>query len=199
MFSITYLWLISGSTLRSATSHLPLHTSTTIPMALSSTATSILYSIIFLTHATVTRLTCLLPKRHVFLTSSGRARLENFTSAFQYANRAHDTMPLSSITSTPLLESGWQSPEYYKNKQEHHIPPPTTPSDIWSFGCMIFNVRNFTSLFPNSSIGALLFCRFLRSRHRSTRLKIRNSRRSSVREWHLIQQSNALAWIVVFY
>ncbi|KAF8596044.1 kinase-like protein [Ceratobasidium sp. AG-I] len=48
--------------------------------------------------------------------------------------------PLSSITSTVYGKSRWRCPEYYKDRGENYIPPPTAASDIWSFGCVIVNI-----------------------------------------------------------
>ncbi|KAF8596049.1 kinase-like protein, partial [Ceratobasidium sp. AG-I] len=77
---------------------------------------------------------------YIFLTSDGRAKLQNFTSAFQYTNRSHDVTPLSLVASTTWGESRWRCPEYYKEDHENHVPLPTVASDVWSFGCLILNV-----------------------------------------------------------
>ncbi|KAF8594175.1 kinase-like protein [Ceratobasidium sp. AG-I] len=77
---------------------------------------------------------------YIFLTSDGRAKLQNFTSAFQYTARSNKITPLSLVASTTWGESRWRCPEYYKEDYENHVPLPTVASDMWSFGCLILNV-----------------------------------------------------------
>ncbi|KAB5590968.1 Serine/threonine-protein kinase mos [Ceratobasidium theobromae] len=89
---------------------------------------------------------------NIYLTDEGRAKLTNFTCAFQYTPRHQyrGKVLLSSIVSTRYGTSVWRSPEYYKNQNEHVVPIPTTASDIWSFGCIIANI--FTSDPPFASV-----------------------------------------------
>lgn len=78
---------------------------------------------------------------NIFLLSDGRAKLSNFTCAFQYVvGQPTDRNSLSAVVSTPQLPSLYCDPEYYKEKDINYLPLPTTAGDVWSFGSILLSV-----------------------------------------------------------
>ncbi|KAG8787011.1 hypothetical protein FRC12_015995 [Ceratobasidium sp. 428] len=74
----------------------------------------------------------------IYITDDGRAKLTNFTSAFQYATQPTQIpAPMSSIASAKRGVSFWNSPEYCREKTDEYIPLPTASSDVWALGCML--------------------------------------------------------------
>ncbi|CAE6420901.1 unnamed protein product [Rhizoctonia solani] len=78
---------------------------------------------------------------NIFVLSNGRAKLTNFSCAFQYiVTHPNSHISLSAMASTPLLPSLYCSPEQYAESGEDRIFLPTLATDIWSFGSVILSM-----------------------------------------------------------
>ncbi|CAE6531221.1 unnamed protein product [Rhizoctonia solani] len=77
---------------------------------------------------------------NIFVLPSGRAKLTNFSCAFQYiVTHPNRHMSLSSMGAGPVLPSLYGSPEQHEGADKDKIFLPTLASDIWSFGSVVLS------------------------------------------------------------
>ncbi|KAG8733955.1 hypothetical protein FRC11_014554 [Ceratobasidium sp. 423] len=75
---------------------------------------------------------------NIFVLPNGRAKLTNFSCAFQYiVTHPSRHMSLSSMGAGPVLPSLYGSPEQHEGTGKDRIFLPTLASDIWSFGSVV--------------------------------------------------------------
>ncbi|CUA78014.1 MAP3K epsilon protein kinase 1 [Rhizoctonia solani] len=83
---------------------------------------------------------------NIFVLSSGRAKLTNFSCAFQYiVTDPNNHISLSAMAGAPQLPSLYCSPEQHTESGKDRIFLPTLAADIWSFGSTALSVRGLTN------------------------------------------------------
>ncbi|KDN36265.1 hypothetical protein RSAG8_10953, partial [Rhizoctonia solani AG-8 WAC10335] len=78
---------------------------------------------------------------NIFLLSKGRAKLTNFSCAFQYVvTHPSSYVSLSAMAAGPLVPSLYCSPEQHAESGKDRIFLPTLATDIWSFGSIVLSM-----------------------------------------------------------
>ncbi|KAJ1300892.1 hypothetical protein OPQ81_003318 [Rhizoctonia solani] len=78
---------------------------------------------------------------NIFVLPNGRAKLTNFSCAFQYiVTHPNSHMSLSSMAAGPKLPSLYCSPEQHEEADKERIFLPTLLGDIWSFGSVVLSM-----------------------------------------------------------
>ncbi|KAB5591095.1 Pkinase domain-containing protein [Ceratobasidium theobromae] len=91
--------------------------------------------------------------KNISLLPDGKAKLTNFSCAFQYiVGQPTGAGPtsLSSAIATPQPISLYSDPEREREKKGSRVSPPTTTGDVWSFGTVI--LATFIENFRNKSL-----------------------------------------------
>ncbi|CAE6531245.1 unnamed protein product [Rhizoctonia solani] len=78
---------------------------------------------------------------NIFVLLDGRAKLANFTCAFQFnSGQSTSSNRLSATITTPERPSLYRAPEYHKQDDSSELIFPNLAGDVWSFGAVMLGL-----------------------------------------------------------